>query len=90
MLWIPAGFAFGTTSMSVLRVKFTGFSTRPCAYSVAGMEVLADANTSAGAPLAICVASAFEPANEYVLPGASSHAREPPRHPDSRTRARRR
>src|SRR5215510_13765697 len=29
------------------------------------MSVFAEANTSAGAPLRICVASAFEPANEY-------------------------
>src|SRR5262249_15527849 len=29
------------------------------------MSVFADANTSAGAPLRICVANAFEPANEY-------------------------
>src|SRR5579862_672584 len=31
-----------------------------------GIVVLADANTSAGAPLVIWVASVFEPANEYV------------------------
>ena len=29
------------------------------------MSVFADANTSAGAPFRICVASAFDPANEY-------------------------
>ena len=66
MFSIPAGFDFGTTITSVLRVKFTGFSTRPCAKSIAGIVVFADANTSAGAPFVICVASVFEPANEYV------------------------
>ena len=68
MLLMPAGFAFGTTITRVLRVKTTGFSTTPDAKSCAGSVVLADANTSAGAPFVICVASAFEPANENVLP----------------------
>src|SRR6266849_1512499 len=63
---MPAGFDFGTTMTSVLRVKSTGFSTRPCAKSIAGIVVFAEAKTSAGAPFAICVASVFEPANEYV------------------------
>src|SRR5581483_2692690 len=67
MLLISAGFDFGTTITSVLRVKTTGFSTTPCAKSCAGSVVFADAKTSAGAPFVICVASAFEPANEYVL-----------------------
>ena len=66
MLWIPAGFDFGTTITSVLRVKLTGLSTKPCGNSSAGMSVFAEAKTSAGAPFRICVASAFEPANEYV------------------------
>src|SRR5581483_320864 len=61
-----AGFDFGTTITSVLRVKLTGLSTRPFRKSCAGIVVFADAKTSAGAPFAICVASAFEPANEYL------------------------
>ena len=31
MLWMFAGFAFGTTITSVLRVKTTGFEQRPFA-----------------------------------------------------------
>ena len=65
MLLMFAGFDFGTTITSVLRVKLTGLSTKPCWKSSAGMSVFAEAKTSAGAPLRICVASAFEPANEY-------------------------
>src|SRR5262245_61316963 len=65
MFWILAGFDFGTTITNVLRVKLTGLSTNPCWNSCAGMSVFADANTSAGAPLRICVANAFDPANEY-------------------------
>ena len=57
-------FDFGTTTTSALRVKLTGLSTKPCWKSCAGISVFAEANTSAGAPLRICVASAFEPANE--------------------------
>src|SRR5689334_20793485 len=60
-----AGFDFGTTMTRALRVKVTGLSTIPCAWSCAGMLVFAEAKTSAGAPFVICVASAFEPANEY-------------------------
>src|SRR5436190_14161582 len=67
MLLMPAGFDFGTTTTSVLRVKTTGFSTTPDAESCAGNVVFADAKTSAGAPFVIWVARPFEPPNEYVL-----------------------
>src|SRR5689334_16300114 len=67
MLLTSAGFDFGTTITSVFQVKTTGFSTTPFAKSCAGSVVFADAKTSAGAPFVICVASAFDPANEYVL-----------------------
>ena len=55
-------------STSRLRVKMTGFSTRPFAKSWSGIVVFAEAKTSAGAPCVICVASVFEPANEYFGP----------------------
>ena len=65
MLWMFAGFDFGTTITSVLRVKTTGFEQRPFAIELRGNVVFAEANTSAGAPSVIWAASAFEPPNEY-------------------------
>ena len=63
MLRILAGFAFGTTTTSVLRVNTTGFEHSPFEKSCCGSVVFADANTSAGAPCVICAASVFEPPN---------------------------
>src|SRR5690242_13470625 len=65
MLWMPAGFDFGTTMTSVFRVNTTGFEHSPFAFSCAGSVVFADAKASTGAPSWICAASALEPANEY-------------------------
>jgi hypothetical protein len=45
----------------------TGFSTTP-RMRAAGTVVFADMSTSAGAPFVICVASADELPNEYLLP----------------------
>src|SRR4029077_10085956 len=64
-LWMPAGFDFGTTTTSVLRVKTTGWEQSPRENSCAGRVVFAEAKTSAGAPSVIWAASAFEPPNEY-------------------------
>ena len=47
---MPAGFDFGTTITSVLRVKTTGLEQSPFANSWFGSVMFADANTSAGAP----------------------------------------
>ena len=60
-----AGFAFGTTTTSVLRVKTTGFEHRPFENSWFGSVMFAEAKTSAGAPCVICAASVFEPPNWY-------------------------
>ena len=65
---MPAGFEVGTTSTSRLRVKTTGFCTRPFAKSWSGIVVFAEANTSAGAPCVICAASVLEAPNEYFGP----------------------
>src|ERR1700751_3200848 len=65
MLWMLAGFDLGTTITSVLRVKTTGFEHRPFWKSWVGSVMLADANTSAGAPWVICAARVFEPPKEY-------------------------
>ena len=70
MLWMCAGFFRGTTITSLLRVKTTGFEQRFCWKSCVGSVMLAEANTSAGAPCWICVASAFEPPKEYFWCGA--------------------
>ncbi len=67
---MPAGFDVGTTSTSRLRVNTTGFCTSPPANSWAGIVVLAEANTSAGAPWVICAASVLEAPNEYLGPGS--------------------
>ena len=61
---VPAGFEVGTTSTSRLRVKMTGFCTRPLAKSWSGIVEFAEAKTSAGAPCVIWVASALEAPNE--------------------------
>src|SRR5215468_9393076 len=65
---IPAGLFLGTTMTSLFRVKFTGLDNFPAAKSCAGWVVAAARNTSAGAPLVICVASVPELPNEYVGP----------------------
>src|SRR6478752_343985 len=65
MLWMLAGFDLGTTITSVFRVKTTGFEHRPDWKSWMGSVMLAEANTSAGAPCLICAASAFDPPKEY-------------------------
>src|SRR6476620_9715477 len=65
MLRMLAGFELGTTITSVFRVKTTGFEHRPDWKSWIGRVMLAEANTSAGAPCWICAASAFEPPKEY-------------------------
>ena len=70
MFLMSAGFAFGTTITSLLRVNSTGFEHSPFWKSWIGRVMLAEANTSAGAPCWICVANAFEPANEYFSLGA--------------------
>ena len=70
MLWMPAGFDFGTTITSVLRVNTTGFEQSPFAYSWFGSVMFAEAKTSAGAPCWICAASVFEPPNEYCGDGS--------------------
>ena len=62
---MSAGFAVGTTITSVLRVKTTGFEQSPAWKSCVGSVMLAEANTSAGAPCWICAASVFEPPKEY-------------------------
>ena len=59
-----AGFAFGTITTSVFRVKTTGFEQSLASYSCRGRAVFAEAKTSAGAPCWICVASMLEPAKE--------------------------
>src|SRR5581483_11779011 len=70
MLWMLAGFDFGKTITSALRVKTIGVEHAPFAYSCAGSVMFAEAKTSAGAPSWIWDARAFEPANEYF--GAES------------------
>src|ERR1700745_3480302 len=62
---MSAGFDFGTTITSVLRVKTFGFEQSPCWKSCVGSVMLADANTSAGAPCLIWPARVFEPPKEY-------------------------
>ncbi len=64
------GLLFGTTTTSVLRVKTTGFEHSPAELSISGSFMFAEANTSAGAPCWICVASVFEPPKEYFSWGA--------------------
>ena len=51
-------------------MKTTGFEQKPSLYRAFGSVMFAEANTSAGAPLRICAASAFEPANENFAPGS--------------------
>ena len=51
MLWMPAGFDFGTTITSVFRVKTTGFEQRPFCVELFGSVMFADAKTSAGRAL---------------------------------------
>src|SRR5713101_7671797 len=65
MLRMCAGFELGTTITSLLRAKATGFEQSPSWKSFLGSVMLAEANTSAGAPCSICAASAFEPPKEY-------------------------
>src|SRR5437868_8371673 len=67
---MPAGFAFGTTITTMLRVKTTGLEHSPFARSWFGSFMSAEAKTSAGAPCSICAASVFEPPKEYL--GAAS------------------
>src|SRR5438874_4233058 len=67
---MPAGFAFGTTITTMLRVKTTGLEQSPFAWSWFGSFMSAEAKTSAGAPCSICAASVFEPPKEYL--GAAS------------------
>ncbi len=64
------GVLLGTTITSLLRVKTTGFEQRSSWKSSVGSVMLAEANTSAGAPCLICAARAFEPAKEYFWCGA--------------------
>src|SRR5215471_18481094 len=70
MFWMWAGLLFGTTITSLFRVKTIGLEQRLFWKSWSGSAMLAEANTSAGAPWVIWAASAFEPPNEYFSFGS--------------------
>ena len=59
-----AGFALGTITTSLFRVKTTGFEQSLASLSCRGRVMFAEAKTSAGAPCLICAARAFEPPKE--------------------------
>ena len=54
---ILCGLPFGTAILSVLETKFVGVSAAPAAVAVFMVAGLAAANTSAGAPCTVWVAS---------------------------------
>jgi len=58
----------GTISVNRLVANHRGLRTRPSLKSASGCVELAEAKTSAGAPLRICRASASEPAKLYRGP----------------------
>ena len=72
---IPAGFAVGTMTVSMLPAKSTAApAARPLSTSFFGFVVSADRKTSAGAPCSIWVSSADDESVEIVrvVPGLAA------------------